>query len=113
MPDIDQPLVVFVTAPDQEVAGVIATTLVEKRIAACVNILPEMRSIYRWEDEIHDDREVLMIIKTREDLFDPDLTTCIKQLHPYQVPEIIAVPIKMGEKTYLDWIISETAKLDT
>jgi periplasmic divalent cation tolerance protein len=54
-----------------------------------------------------------MVIKTKEDRFDPDLVTCIKELHPFQVPEIIALPIKMGEKAYLDWIISETAKPDS
>ena len=107
---IDQPIIVMVTAPDQERAGVIATALVEKRIAACVNILPEIRSIYRWEDEIHDDSEVMMVIKTREESFDPDLIACVKELHPYQVPEIIALPIKMGEETYLEWIISVTAR---
>jgi periplasmic divalent cation tolerance protein len=110
---IDLPLIVMATAPDQETARVIATALVEKRIAACVNILPGLRSIYRWEGEIQDNGEVMMVIKTKEDRFDPDLVTCIKELHPFQVPEIIALPIKMGEKAYLDWIISETAKPDS
>ena len=109
MPVIDQPIVVLVNAPDQETAEGIATALVEKRIAACVNILPGLRSIYRWEEEIHDEGEVLMIIKTREKLFDPELITSVRELHPYQTPEIIALPIKMGEESYLDWIAAETS----
>ena len=110
---LDQPLIVLVTAPDQETAGVIATALVEKRIAACVNILPGIRSIYRWEEGIHDDSEVMMIVKTREGVFDPELIACVKELHPYQVPEVIALPIKLGDRKYLDWIIGETAELDS
>jgi periplasmic divalent cation tolerance protein len=106
----DQPLIAIVTTPDHDIAGVIATALVEKRIAACVNILPEIRSIYRWEKEVHDDGEVMMIIKTRTDLFDPDLIACVKELHPYQVPEIIAVKIEMGESTYLKWLLTEAGK---
>jgi periplasmic divalent cation tolerance protein len=104
----DQPLLVFVTTPDQETAKLIGTALVEKKIAACANIIPGLRSIYRWEGEVHDETEVMMVIKSRETLFDPDLIKCVKELHPYQVPEIIAVPIKMGEKAYLDWILQET-----
>jgi periplasmic divalent cation tolerance protein len=109
MSNADSVQFALVTAPDQKTAEAIAYALVERKIAACVNILPGLRSIYRWEEEVHDEGEVLMIIKTRKDLFDPELITCVQELHPYQVSEIIALPVIAGEKTYLDWILAETS----
>ena len=108
MSDPEAVLIVLVTAPDQSTAEKIANALVERNLAACVNILPGMRSIYRWEGKIHDEGEVLMLIKTRREIFDPALISYIQELHPYQTPEIIALPILMGEPTYLDWILAET-----
>lgn len=104
----NQYLVVLITTPSMEVAEKIASHLVEQRLAACVNITTPVRSIYRWEGKIERDEEILLICKTRRDLFDPDFTTAVKALHPYTVPEIIALPIEMGSATYLDWIQAET-----
>lgn len=100
-------IVVYVTAPDEEEAARIAKRLVEARLAACVNIIKDVRSIYRWRDNIEDDAEVLMIIKTRADMFDA-LTVAIKKLHSYDVPEIIALPISLGSDEYITWVREST-----
>ncbi|HJX62790.1 MAG TPA: divalent-cation tolerance protein CutA [Polyangia bacterium] len=96
-------VVVFMTAPDADVAGRIAGTLVDERLVACVNILPGLRSIYRWQGKLCDEPEVLCLMKTRLDLF-PALRERIAALHPYQVPEIIALSLAAGSAPYLDWI---------
>ncbi|MCC6347656.1 MAG: divalent-cation tolerance protein CutA [Nitrospirales bacterium] len=96
-------LVVYITAPDEEEAAKIARTLVEERLAACVNIVRGIRSLYRWEGKIEDDSEVLMITKTRRELF-PSLQERVKELHRYTVPEIIALPIVEGSPDYLCWL---------
>lgn len=95
------------TAPDTDVAGRIASALVDERLVACVNILPGLRSIYRWEGKLCDDAEVLCLMKTRLDLF-PALRDRIAILHPYQVPEIIALPLAAGHAPYLDWVRQTT-----
>jgi periplasmic divalent cation tolerance protein len=100
-------VVAFVTAPDADVAGRIASTLVDERLVACVNILPGLRSIYRWEGKLCDDGEVLCLMKTRLDLF-PALRDRIVALHPYQVPEIIALPLAAGSQPYLNWLRQST-----
>jgi periplasmic divalent cation tolerance protein len=100
-------IVCFVTIDDREKAAEIARTLVENRIVACVNIVHEIRSIYSWKGEICDDHETLMIMKTRENLF-PDLKKTIRELHPYEVPEIIALNINQGLPEYLQWIDDST-----
>lgn len=99
--------IVLVTCPDNEVAGRLAATLVEERLAACVNVVGGIRSVYRWEGKVQEDAEVLLIIKTREALFAP-LEARIKALQPYEVPEIIALPITQGSAEYLDWIAQST-----
>jgi len=104
----DQLLVLMVTAPDVNTARKIAGHLVERKLAACVNLLPEIRSVYRWEGEIQEDSESMLIIKTRTDLFQSQLVPQIQELHPYDLPEIIALPISDGETNYLDWIRKET-----
>jgi periplasmic divalent cation tolerance protein len=104
-------VVVFMTAPDADVAGRIASALVEERLVACVNILPGLRSIYRWEGELCDEAEVLCLMKTRLDLF-PALRDRIAILHPYQVPEIIALPLAAGSAPYLDWVRQTTTQRD-
>ncbi len=96
-------IVVFITAPDEDGAVRIAKALVEARLAACVNIIRDIRSIYTWQGKIEDDAEVLLIVKTRGKLFDP-LSAKVKELHSYSVPEIIALPIVRGSKDYLKWI---------
>jgi periplasmic divalent cation tolerance protein len=99
-------LVVLCTCPDESVALRIAESLVTERLAACVNRLPGIRSTYRWQDRIQDEPEVLLIIKTLADRY-PALELRLKALHPYEVPEIIAVPVVAGSAAYLAWIASE------
>jgi len=95
--------VVFVTFPDRERAAAVARTLVEERLAACVNLLGDVRSIYRWQDAVHDDAEVLCAIKTTSERFEA-LRARVVALHPYDVPEVIALPIVEGHAPYLDWL---------
>jgi periplasmic divalent cation tolerance protein len=97
-------VVVFITAPSMDVAQQIANALVEQKLAACVNILPAIQSIYRWEGKIFNEEETLLIVKSRADLFEDRLIPAVQAVHPYQVPEIIALPILMGLPGYLDWI---------
>jgi periplasmic divalent cation tolerance protein len=101
-------IIVLITAPSEDVGKQIASSLVEKKLAACVNIIPSMLSIYRWEGEISTEEEVLLIVKSRSDIFESQLIPAVKVLHPYEVPEIIALPIWKGVKSYLDWIEEET-----
>jgi periplasmic divalent cation tolerance protein len=101
-------IAVFVTAPREEEASAIAKAIVESKLAACVNIIKNIRSIYRWQGAIEDDAEVLMIIKTQRKLF-KGLSEKVKELHSYSVPEIIALPIVEGSKDYIQWIIKSTA----
>jgi len=96
-------IVVLSTCASPEEAGKIARTLVEKRLAACVNILPAVRSIYRWKDAIEDDPETLLLIKSSRELFN-DLRSEIERLHSYEVPEAIAIPIVDGLERYLEWM---------
>ena len=99
--------VVLVTAGNEEEAAKIGRTLVEERLGACANIVPRIRSIYRWKGEIYDEQEVLIIIKTRTSLF-PALEKRVKELHSYEVPEIISFPIARGLPQYLEWVQQET-----
>jgi len=99
--------VVLTTAPNAEVGGLIARTLVEERLAACANVIPGVRSIYRWEGDIQDDPEVVLIVKTRADRCEA-LAARIKDLHPYDVPEVLVLPAVGGSASYLAWISTET-----
>jgi periplasmic divalent cation tolerance protein len=99
-------IVVFVTAPEEEVPE-LARKLVEERLVACVNIVPGLRSLYWWEGKVQDEPEVLCIMKTRSNLFEP-LRDRVRELHPYQVEEIVALPIVAGNPPYLDWIKENT-----
>lgn len=101
-------IIILVTAPDRDVAQKLARTLVSSKRAACVNILTGMTSLYWWHDKLTEDKEVLLLIKTRAELFD-EIAGMVRGAHPYQVPEIIALPIVAGSPEYLDWI-SETTK---
>ncbi len=96
-------LVVYITAPNEEEGSKIARTLVEERLAGCVNIVGPIRSIYRWQEKIEDETEVLLIVKTRKGLFTP-LKTRVKELHSYAVPEVIALPVADGSEDYLKWL---------
>jgi periplasmic divalent cation tolerance protein len=100
-------IVCLVTIDDPAKAANIARILVEKHLAACVNIIPEIQSIYSWKGQICDEKERLMIMKTRRSLFN-ELQAAVKELHPYEVPEIIAVGIEHGLPEYLQWINDST-----
>jgi len=100
-------IVVLITAPSEDVAAEIARAIVGERLAACANIVKGIRSIYRWEGAVQDDPEALMVVKTHASLFDA-LERRVRELHPYTVPEIIAMPIVSGSKPYLDWISDST-----
>ena len=95
--------------PDEAVADRIALALVEQSLAACVNQLAPVRSVYRWQGNIERATEVPLLIKTTRERYG-DVEAAIRQLHPYDVPEIIALPIAAGHATYLRWIESETAR---
>ncbi len=100
-------LVVLVTTPSPERAAEIARTLVEERLAACGNVVPGLRSIYRWEGKVQDDVEALLLLKTTRGRFDA-LRDRVLALHPYEVPEVIALPVEAGSARYLAWIADET-----
>lgn len=102
------PIAVFVTAPSAEKAVAIGRTLVEERLAACVNIVPGLRSIYRWEGQVQDEPEVLLVIKTERSRFEA-LRARVVALHDYSCPEVIALEIATGHTPYLDWIRDSVA----
>ena len=104
----DQAIVVLITAPSQEVARQIAAALLEAKLAACVNVLPGIRSYYTWKGQPQEDEEVLMLVKTRQSLFEGRLVPAVKALHPYELPEIIALPVQGGLEGYIEWIMEET-----
>ncbi len=101
--------VVFITAANEDEAAKIARALVEARLAACVNIIKNIRSIYNWQGKIEDESEVLMIAKTQKSLLDT-LSAKVKELHSYTVPEIIALPIIAGSEDYLKWLRESTGE---
>jgi len=107
-PKNSQPIVVLITAPDKEVGRQIAWTLLEQRLAACVNILPAINSLYVWEGKLQDEEEVLLVVKSRAELFQEGLLPAVQAVHPYQVPEIIALPVMAGLRSYLEWIDKQT-----
>jgi periplasmic divalent cation tolerance protein len=106
-PEPQGALVVLVTAPTPERAAELARALVEERLAACGNVVPGLRSIYRWEGKIEDEPEVLLVLKTTRDRFDA-LRERVLALHPYQVPEVLALPVEAGSARYLAWLVAET-----
>lgn len=99
-------LLIMSTCPDAETAVRIAHALVEERLAACVNRLPGVASTYRWQGEILDDAEVLLLIKTTRERFEA-LRARLVELHPYDVPEVVALDIADGHPPYLNWIAQE------
>ena len=96
-------IVVLVTAPDAAKAAEIARALVEERLAACGNVVPGLRSIYRWEGKVQDDAEALLVLKTTRARFEA-LRERVLALHPYAVPEVVALPVEAGSAPYLEWI---------
>lgn len=99
--------VAFATAPDEAVALRIARALVEERLAACANLVPGVRSIYRFRGVVEDEREVLLVIKTCADRIEA-LAERLRALHPYEVPELVVMPTAGGLAPYLDWVRVET-----
>lgn len=103
MTQAEESLVVLCNTPDHEYAEIIARTLVERRLAACVNILPPSRSVYRWQGHIEEGEEYPILIKTTRSAY-PEMQQCLREQHPYDVPEIIALSVEDGLPEYLDWI---------
>jgi periplasmic divalent cation tolerance protein len=103
---VTEVLAVLCTCPDVATARGLASELVAQRLAACVNILPEIRSIYRWRGGVHDDSEALMVIKTTR-LAYAQLESWLLEHHPYDVPEVLALPVQAGSENYLEWVLSE------
>jgi len=100
-----EPRIGLCTVPDQDTATRIAEALVTEQLAACVNIIPAIQSVYRWEGAIEHDEELLLLIKTSTTVW-PLLEKRILALHPYELPEILSVRIHDGHKNYLNWIIN-------
>ena len=101
--------IAMVTVGNPEEGERIANALVDERLAACCSLVPGVRSVYRWKDEVHRDEETLIVIKTRRERFE-ELRKRVLELHSYEVPEIIALPIVAGHEPYLNWIRAETRR---
>lgn len=100
-------LLVFTNLPDRDIALSLARTLVERRLAACVNVLAECTSVYRWQGAIETATEVPVLIKTTALCYEA-LQQAIRELHPYELPEVVAVPVQGGLPEYLEWVAAET-----
>ena len=100
-------LLILTNCPDEASANAIALAVVEQGLAACVNILPRLQSIYRWQGSVESASEIALLIKSTATNY-PALEKCITELHPYDVPEIIALPITHGLPAYLQWLTTET-----
>jgi periplasmic divalent cation tolerance protein len=106
---MDDAILVLCTAPATGDAAVkLARGIVEGGLAACVNIVPGLRSFYTWKGAVNDDAEVQLLIKTRRGRY-PDLEKHIRENHPYEVPEVIAIPIERGSEAYLSWLREQTS----
>ena len=99
-----EPIVVLITAPNREEAVRIAEMLVDARLAGCVQVLPEIESIYRWQGEIARETEILLLVKTTRDNFD-DLVNRVSAIHSYETPEIIALPVTSAADSYRKWLL--------
>lgn len=102
-----QKLLVFTNLPDRAAAERLADLVVERRLAACVNVLAPCRSVYRWEGAVQHDEEHPLLIKTTAERY-AELESALRSAHPYELPEIVAVPIEQGLPAYLDWVAAET-----
>lgn len=101
-------IVILCTAPDEETAVKLARGLVDARLAACVNLVQGVRSFYRWKGAVQDEPEVQLVVKTGAARFD-DVRGWLEEHHPYEVPEIIALPIDAGSASYLEWVDRQTS----
>lgn len=108
MPESPGVELAFVTAPDMETAARIGRALVEERLAACVNVVPGITSIYRWKDAVETETEVLLLVKTLATR-GADLDARVRELHPYEVPEVVRLDVAGGSLPYLDWVRSEVS----
>jgi len=99
--------IVLCTCPDTELGQSIAAALVQERLAACVNLIPNLQSVYLWKDAVEQSQEVQLVIKSRQALY-PQIEAKIRELHRYELPEIITVPIMSGLDGYLQWIDDST-----
>lgn len=102
-----QVLLVLTNLPNREAAVTLARALIERRVAACVNVLDGCTSVYRWRDKVEEAQEIPVLVKTTDAAY-PALEQAILGLHPYELPEIIAVPLSRGLPGYLDWVLAET-----
>ncbi len=105
-------IIIFITAPEDEEAQLIARVLLEQRKAACVNIVGGISSLYWWESDIEHNKESLLMVKTRSDLLD-EVIRLVEEIHSYEVPEIIAIPVAGGNSEYLEWLNSEVQPEET
>lgn len=101
------PILVLTNCPDEATANALALAIVEARLAACVNVLPRVQSVYRWQGAVESASEIPLLIKSTADRY-PTLEAAIRAGHPYEVPEIIALPITAGWPAYLDWVATES-----
>ncbi|HUP20406.1 MAG TPA: divalent-cation tolerance protein CutA [Gemmatimonadota bacterium] len=101
--------VVLTTCPDAETARRLARTLVEERLAACGNVVPGLVSIYRWQGTVESAEECLLILKTRDDRV-PALASRLDEIHPYDVPEMLALPVAAGADSYVRWVLAEASR---
>src|SRR5262252_7469612 len=101
-------MLVLTTLPNADAAEELAKNCVTEKLAACANLFPALRSIYSWQAKVQDENEVLVLFKTRQEHFER-LKSRILELHPYEVPEVLAIPVEQGYQAYLDWLASETA----
>jgi periplasmic divalent cation tolerance protein len=99
--------IVFCTIDSADAARKLARRLVQDRLAACVNIIENVTSVYKWEGRIEEDAELLLVIKTQDSRLQ-ELMDRISEIHPYDVPEILSWPVQKGSKAYLEWVVAET-----
>ena len=99
----------YVTAESEDQARALGRALVERRLAACANVIPRTTAIYRWEGEVREEGEAVLLVKTRADLVDA-VTEAVNSLHSYDCPCVLALPVSGGSRAFLDWIAEETAE---
>ena len=102
-------VIVLVTAPDLDIGAQLARAVVEERLAACGNLIPGVRSIYRWQGQVHDDAEVLLVLKTSHDAVER-LRARVVALHPYDCPEVVALPVSAVHPPYLAWVLGQVER---
>lgn len=106
----DEVRVVLVTAPDRETGRKLARAVTEARLAACGNVIPGLTSVYRWEGRIEEDEEVLILFKTTESSLS-SMMDMIVELHPYEIPEFLALHVSTGHLPYMEWVLRETGEV--